>query len=319
MRTDPSPESTRETPARPWSTGLFGETVVPAPAPAHAKASVVIPAHNEASVIERGLSAILEGAHPGELEIVVVCNGCTDDTADRARRFGPRVKVVETATRSKIHALNLGDRWVTAFPRFYVDADVQISAAAIRDVAGLLGDESPVLVAAPRAVVAYEDRPFPIRAFYRVWTRLPYFSENMVGSGVYAFSRKGRARFGGFPEITADDEFARLSTTPAERRASPATTFTIHPPRTLHGLLEIMTRARSGMYELEAKFPQLGANNQTDAGRSLRIIATTPSMWRDAPIYLGVMFLAKLRAHRRLHQRESGAPRRWERDDSSRG
>jgi glycosyltransferase involved in cell wall biosynthesis len=278
-------------------------------------ASIVIPANNEARVIERGLSAILDGSIPGELEIVVVCNGCSDDTADRARRFGSRVKVLETPTPSKVHALNLGDQHATAFPRFYVDADIQISAGAIRDVAALLRAGSPILVAAPRAVVAYEDRPFLVRAFYRIWTRLPYFSENMIGSGVYAFSREGRARFDQFPEITADDEFARLTVSPQERSASSATTFTIHPPRTIHGLLEIMTRARSGMYEFRDKFPQLTANNNTNPGRSLRVIATSPSMWLDAPIYLGVMSLAKLRAHQRQHQ---GRTRAWERDDSSR-
>ena len=278
-------------------------------------ASVVIPAHNEARVIERGLAAILRDTAPGEVEVVVVCNGCTDDTAARARRFGPGVKVVETPIPSKIHALNLGDRHVSAFPRFYIDADVQLSPGAIRDVASMLGDDSPILVAAPRAVVALEDRPWTIRAFYRVWTRLPYFSETLIGSGVYAFSRKGRARFDQFPDITADDEFARLTATPDERRSSTATTFTIYPPRTLHGLLKIMTRARSGMYELQERLPQLDANNHTTAGRSLRIIATSPSMWLDAPIYLGVMLLAKLRAH----QRPGSNPNRtWERDNTSR-
>lgn len=291
----------------------IGEAAVPAPA--RPLASVVIPAHNEARVIQRGLTTILQHAEPGELEIVVVCNGCSDDTAERTRQFGARVRVVETAIRSKTNALNIGDQQVTAFPRFYVDADIQISAGAIRDVAALLGDDSPILVAAPRAVVAYEDRSWPIRAFYRVWTRLPYFSENLIGSGVYAFSRNGRARFDQFPDITADDEFARLTAAPDERRSSSATTFTIHPPRTLHGLVEIMTRARSGMYELQDKFPQLRANNNTNSARSLRVIATSPSMWLDAPVYLGVMLLAKRRAHERLR---GGQERSWERDDTSR-
>src|SRR5262245_58336894 len=80
---DPFSEATRETPARPWPPGVFAGAVVAAPA--RFMASVVIPAHNEARVIERGLSSLLEGARPGELEIVVVCNGCTDDTAARAR------------------------------------------------------------------------------------------------------------------------------------------------------------------------------------------------------------------------------------------
>jgi glycosyltransferase involved in cell wall biosynthesis len=78
--------------------------------------SIVIPAHNESRVIERCLTSILTDARPNEFEIVVVCNGCTDDTAERARGFGDRVRVIETPIGSKIHALNLGDQHVSRFP-----------------------------------------------------------------------------------------------------------------------------------------------------------------------------------------------------------
>lgn len=277
--------------------------------------SIVIPAYNEGAVIERCLQAMLADAKPNELEIVVVCNGCKDDTAARARKFEPRVKVVETPVGSKIGALNLGDEHVTGFPRFYIDADVQLSAQAIREVAALLGDDSPVLVAAPKAVVAFHDRPWLVRSFYKVWTSLPYFRENMIGSGVYAFSKKGRAKFDKFPDVIADDEFARLMVAPHERKATPAATFTIHPPRTLQGVLTINTRARAGSMELRKKFPALGDNQNTSAGRTLRILARTPELWAHAPIYLGVMFLAKLRAHEKLRKREE---KLWDRDDTSR-
>ena len=277
--------------------------------------SVVIPAYNEGAVIERCLTTMLADAKPGELEIIVVCNGCKDDTAARAREFEPRVKVIDTPIGSKIHALNLGDEHATSFPRFYVDADVQLTTQAVRDVAALLGDDSPVLVAAPRAVVAFEDRSPLVRAFYKVWTSLPYFRENMIGSGVYAFSRRGRERFDKFPDIIADDEFARLTAAPHERRASTSATFTIHPPRTLRGVVNINTRARAGNYELRRKFPHLFENANTDAQRSLGIIARSPELWVQAPIYLGVMLLAKLKAHRKLAKRLEKV---WERDDSSR-
>ncbi len=277
--------------------------------------SIVIPAYNEGSVIERCLSSVLEGAAAGELEIAVVCNGCTDDTAERARRFGDRVLVVETPVGSKIGALNLGDDHVTSFPRFYLDADVRLDAAAIREVAALLGDDSPIVVAAPRAVVAYEDRPALVRAFYRVWTSLPYFNEDMIGAGVYAFSRRGRERFGRFPDIIADDELARLIAAPHERRAARGATFTIYPPRTLRGVLAINTRARAGMYELREKLPETRGHGNTSPGRTLRTIARTPRLWPSAPVYLGVMAAASVLARRKLRLRRE---KQWERDETSR-
>lgn len=281
--------------------------------------SIVIPAHNEGRVIERCLKTILADAAPGELEIAVVCNGCNDDTAERARRFGADVKVVETPIGSKIHALNLGDKVVSAFPRFYVDADIQLSTKAIRDVAELLVDGSSIMVAAPRGIVNCDDRPWTVRAFYNVWTKLPYFTENMIGSGVYAFSGKGRARFGEFPQVTADDEFARHIAAPHERRASPTSTFTINPPRTLGDLLKIMTRTRAADIAFRKQFPDLQVHGNTSARRSVRIIASTPSMWIDAPIYLGVMLVARRRAKQKLRtQQRTKQKEVWERDESSR-
>lgn len=277
--------------------------------------SIIIPAYNEERSIERCLNTLLAGAKPGEFEIIVVCNGCKDQTAERARKFSDRVSVIETEMPSKTNALNLGDASATRFPRFYIDADVEIDAAGIRDVASMLGDDSPVLVAAPRAVVAFKDRPLLVRSFFHAWTALPYFKENMIGSGVYALSRKARERFERFPDIIADDEFARLVATPAERKTCPTSSFTIHPPRTLAGLVKIHTRARAGSIQIAERFPEMAKNNNTDVGRTLRVIATTPSLWPHAPVYLGVQFLAKVKAKKKLQERRE---KEWERDESSR-
>src|SRR5262249_5142571 len=86
--------------------------------------SVLIPAHNEAAVIERCLKTLFEGTEPGELEVAVVCNGCRDATADLARAFGQAVTVIELEEGSKPAALRAGDRCLRTFPRLYLDADV---------------------------------------------------------------------------------------------------------------------------------------------------------------------------------------------------
>ena len=106
--------------------------------------SIVVPAHNESSVIARTLRNMTDGAAPGELEIIVVCNGCTDNTAALARNFAPAVQVIETDMASKARALNLGDRAASSFPRIYVDADIILTVPAIRALANRLriGDVS---------------------------------------------------------------------------------------------------------------------------------------------------------------------------------
>jgi glycosyltransferase involved in cell wall biosynthesis len=95
--------------------------------------SVVIPAHNEQSVIADCLAPLAALAAKGVLEIVVVCNGCTDSTAEVAGSFAG-VRVVELAIGSKPAALRAGDRAVSALPRIYLDADVVLPPDAARRV-----------------------------------------------------------------------------------------------------------------------------------------------------------------------------------------
>jgi glycosyltransferase involved in cell wall biosynthesis len=277
--------------------------------------SVIIPAYNEANVIDRCLSAMLADARPGELEIVVVANNCSDDTAARARRYGSPVKVVETPIGSKVHALNLGDEHASGWPRLYVDADIVVSTKALRDVAAMLDDDSEYVVAAPTAVVDFHDRLPWVQSFYKVWTQLPYFTEGVIGAGFYAFSRRGRERFGQWPDIIADDEYARLMAAPSERGVNRDHTFTITPPTRLRMVAKIQTRARAGLYQLHARFPELLRNETTNPARTLKVIAGRPDLWLHAPIYLGVMTFAKLMAHRKLRK---GRQRVWERDETAR-
>ncbi len=188
--------------------------------------SVIVPAHNESSGIDRCLDVLLEGCAEGELQVVVVCNGCDDDTAAIARRYGAPVEVVETPVASKAAALRLGDEAAQGFPRFYLDADVELPLESLRRVADVLRD-GPWLAAAPCLRVDLSGRRWAIRAYYAIWTRLPYHASGMIGSGVYALSEAGRSRFETFPDLISDDGFVRLQFSPEERTSVPNSEFTI--------------------------------------------------------------------------------------------
>jgi glycosyltransferase involved in cell wall biosynthesis len=81
--------------------------------------TVVIPAHNEGRVIQRLLEQLINGANPDEMEIIVVANGCADDTAEVASSFGPAVRVLTLPVACKNEALIAGDRAAAGFPRNY--------------------------------------------------------------------------------------------------------------------------------------------------------------------------------------------------------
>ena len=278
--------------------------------------SVVIAAHNEEDVLGRCLDALLQDARPNELEIVVVCNGCTDRTADVAREYGYRVRVVETPEASKTAAFNLGDDVVSGFPRFYVDADVTLPIASVRWIAARLV-ERDVLAAAPVMHVDLAGSSFAVRAYYTVWMRLPYVREGMIGVGVYALSEEGRRRFGEFPKVIADDGYVRMLFGPGERVRVDDAPVRIYAPAGFSDLVRIKTRSRLGRYELRQRFPDLvGSERATKSYRNAAwTIIVRPWLWPAAMVYAVVVVRSRRRAHRQLASFDDYV---WERDQSSR-
>jgi glycosyltransferase involved in cell wall biosynthesis len=281
----------------------------PRSAPVPTPVSVVIPAHDEEAVIGRCLDALTRDADPGELEVVVVCNGCTDGTAAVAREALPAATVVELAVASKSAALNAGDEHATRFPRLYLDADIELPIGVLRATVRALASPG-VLCAAPAPAFELRGRPRLVRAYYETWRQLPYFTEEMVGTGVYALSEPGRGRFDRFPDLTADDQFVLQQFAPAERRSLGDQHFVVHTPTTLAGLVAIRRRAYRGAAELAAS-GRAPHGRATGAGRRLLQLASSPRNWFPVAVFVTISAFAKLRAR-------FGAGHAWERDDSAR-
>lgn len=274
--------------------------------------SVVIPAHDEQAVIGRCLSGFVSDLDDGEAEVVVVANGCSDATADIARGF-PGVRVVELARAGKTPALNAGDAAVTAFPRVYLDADVVVGAAALRALAQVLDTDRP-LAAAPAARFVTDGRPWLVRAFYRTYEAMPYLREQMIGTGIYAMSAAGRARFGQFPPITADDLFVQRNFTAAERVVLTGHSFTVTTPRDASSLLKVRTRVAYGNAQLAATDPrdaELARSTGTSLNALVRLVRREPGRLAEVGAYAALTMAARVRARRR-----SAAT--WQRDSSSR-
>lgn len=279
--------------------------------------SIVIPAHNEAAVIADTLRVMTAGASPGEVEVIVVCNGCTDDTARIARAFGRSVKVIETEVGSKTHALNMGDAAASGFPRVYADADIELSLDAIRRLVAVLKNEH-ILAAAPVPKDLFlPGTSWAVRAYYRMWMALPYIQEGMMGAGVYAVNERGRRRFGAFPDIIADDGYVRLQFMPDERVEVKDAYAVVKAPRKLADLVRIKTRSRLGFYQLRQRFPELFRRETSSKNYSSALLSVLlrPILWWAAGPYLLVNLMARLRAKRQLRKLHRYV---WERDDSSR-
>lgn len=276
--------------------------------------SIVVPAHNEASVVGRCLESLVTGSQPNELEIIVVCNGCTDSTADVARGIPGPITVIETSIASKTHALNLGDEAASGFPRWYVDADIRVSIDSLRKTNSEM-QRLNALVGAPRMIVDLGDRNWAIRSYYDIWMRTPYVVEGMVGSGVYALSRIGRRRFDRFPDVIGDDAYVRLLFDRTERISVDDTAFTVDPPRSLWVLIKVRARRRIAAEEVPEAKNEAASADLVLQRSGLRVLGFQPRLWPKLVIYLAVRTAAE--AVYRVRYQLLGR-RGWERDGTSR-
>ena len=262
---------------------------------------------------------MINGLLPEDCEIILVCNGCTDDTADKARAYlqdYANLKVIETDVASKVHALNLGDEHAKGFPRAYIDADIALDGKALSETIRIMDHNSSILVAAPKLNVDTSRSNFGVRAFYTIWMQLPYFSKGqMVGSGVFILSKKGRSHFQRFPEIISDDGYVRSLFSESERQMIKEAAFTIFAPKTLKNLIKIKTRVRFGNMEVAQKYPSMSIGKDNGMSDIIKLTLKKPWLCIHSLLYIYVQLQTKRLSKARMAAADFTT---WERDDSSR-
>jgi glycosyltransferase involved in cell wall biosynthesis len=282
--------------------------------------SVVIAAHNEAGVLGRCLDSLLTDAGPDEFEVVVVANGCTDATAEVAGAR-PGVRVVNLPVAGKVAALNAGDEQAHGFPRVYLDADIVLPSAGVRALGAALAASAaaggPVLAATARREVDVSRSPALVRSYYAINARLPAFEAALFGRGVAALSAAGRARFGRFPDVVADDLFLDSLFTPEEKLQVDSVSSRVSAPRTTRDLLRRLVRVRRGNASLRAASvvgPAAANVRKPDRRSWLRdVVRADPALIPAAACYAAITVAAALIA--KLPPRSAS---RWGTDTSSR-
>lgn len=271
----------------------------------HPIASVLVPAHDEEQRIEGTLRALLEDAMPHEFDVVVVCNGCQDATAERARAVAG-VTVIELETASKIAALRAGDRVAASFPRIYLDADTRLTTDAARALVDALTDERRLVAGiAGRSDRRYGTRGARLYADFK--QRLPVFASGIIGAGVYAMNAKGRSRFGEWPDVVGDDQFIFRLFAEHERTTITGHHTTVEVPPDLATLVRRGVRVRRGNAELSR-----GAGGRVlpappaGFGRAIRASLASPRGVASAVTFLSVNAVIRVLA------RLPAAPNDWE-------
>ena len=255
--------------------------------------SVLIPAHNEASYITACLSALFASQLPEAMqgEVLVLANGCTDATASlAAAQAAPsqwHLRVLQQPEGNKLKALNAGDAEAQGAVLIYLDADVTVEPDLIGQIVTALdGPAARYASGTPGLSPAHSALT---RAYGRFWMRLPFVQNGTPGFGLFAMNRAGRRRWQGWPDIIADDTFARLSFAPDERIKLPAR-YSWPMVEGFRNLTRVRRRQNAGVAELSKTFPEL-LNNDDKPSLSL---AQLFSLLRQDPIGFAAYALVSL-------------------------
>ena len=276
--------------------------------------SIVIPAHNEAAVVGRTLASILANKLDRPLQVIVVANACTDNTAEVVRPFAEQgVELIDTPVGGKTHALNLGDRAARYDLRAYLDADIELSGNALQAVVDAFKDPA-VRLAMPRALHTYRGRNPILAGYYKLWREMPYVRKGAMGGGFYAIDKELRSRFREFPTLTADDKFTRNLARPEERHVVESCHATVTMPQTFGDLLKVKTRWTYGNLELSALRPDLDQNDRHKHEGAFSYLVVRPWLWVHVPAFVLVYVYAQLAARKRFANKQTV----WDRDGSTR-
>ena len=165
--------------------------------------SVIIPAHNEERYAARCIRSVRAAArHYGApAEIIVVCNRCTDHTADIAAQCGAKVIFNEDRCIAKVR--NAGIRAATGDVIVTIDCDNRMTRGTLGEIAELLQTGNYIGGGAP---IRFERYSFPL------WCNdiLCRVSFGITGlyCGIFWAKRKTFLEVGGFTERKAMEDAA---------------------------------------------------------------------------------------------------------------
>ncbi len=277
-------------------------------------ATVIVPAHNESSVIEDCLNSIIN--QQGIDHIIVPCNGCTDDTAEIVRTKYPSVVCLDIETPSKTNALNVAEAKAkelgVSYPIFYIDADTQLSKNAIQNISQAMRG-STIQLAAPTPIIDTKDSSWLVKTYYKVWINLPYIKEGVIATCSFIVSEEGRKRFDKFADVIGDDGFIRCHFKNKEISNIEGAEIYIRAPKDIFSLIKIKTRARLGNMELIArnKCPVIENKNYGNVMKP-RLLSKE---FLPTSIYILIALVIRIRAKLQFRKLETY---QWEKDTSSR-
>ena len=165
--------------------------------------SVIIPAHNEEKYIARCINSIKRSAKyfKGNVEIIVVCNRCTDQTAEIAKENGAKVVFNEDRCIAKVR--NIGIEMANGEIIATIDADNRMTKGTLSEISNLLKTGKYIGGGAP---IHFERYSFPLWC-NDIMCRISFRLTGLY-SGIFWAKKDTFEAIGGFVEQKAMEDVA---------------------------------------------------------------------------------------------------------------
>jgi glycosyltransferase involved in cell wall biosynthesis len=106
--------------------------------------TIIIPCFNGSRFIQSTIESAVRQTRP-PLEVIVIDDGSTDDSAVIAERFGPPVRVIRQSNHGESFARNRGVEAATGTHVLFLDADDLLAPRSLEHMAGALDDRPGAL------------------------------------------------------------------------------------------------------------------------------------------------------------------------------
>ena len=285
--------------------------------PSPTKATIIIAAYNESSVIRHTLQSLLKNQPINNFQILVICNGCSDNTEHIIQNEFNTVLCHTIPQASKSLAIRYAESLNPGFPRLYLDADIALRSTDATSLIQYAENQPDAALIIPSSLVDTQHCDALVKRFYRAWYNTPFVRQLGFGAGTYLLNQAARSRFHIWPELIADDGFIRSQFLSQEIHVLKQHQVRVKAPKNTNTLIKVKARSKLGNIELREYLSSTPLTKLT-VKKTLKRKTHSPNTLRsstlDALVYFAVNVCALILAK---WQYFTGS-RSWSRDNSNR-
>lgn len=267
--------------------------------------TVCIPVHNGADHIVRCLERVSQFDFAGKVHVVCVANGCTDDSADRARRMaslfldnGWELSVIELDEVGKSAAIRCGEE--RSPEGLFVALDVNV-LPAVDSLHHLIAAANTDGLRVASAQLRYvETGSSMVRHFARAYGCSPFARSNDIKGTFTLFSHGHREVVKTLPDVGADDRYFLRTAARSERGSVEAAAVDYYFPSTFAALVRQQIRWKRGNRHVDATIETIDAPSHENS-RWPYFRPRPPAI--SVAVYVAVTLVATLVARLRPHDK----------------